>query len=63
MSDTQPATSDVFKGKDDQWYWHLQAANGEIVAQSEGYGSEAAAERGLEAMFEAAREASNPEAE
>lgn len=63
MSDTQPATSDVFEGRDSQWYWRLRAANGEIVAQSEGYTSKDGAERGLEAMYEAAREASNPEAE
>jgi uncharacterized protein YegP (UPF0339 family) len=24
-----------------QWYWHLKAANGEIIAQSEGYTTQA----------------------
>jgi uncharacterized protein YegP (UPF0339 family) len=28
--------------KDGNWYWHLKAANGEIVAQSQGYDSIAA---------------------
>lgn len=42
-------TFDVFKGKDDQWYWHLQAVNGEVVAQSEGYTTEQAANDGVAA--------------
>jgi uncharacterized protein len=28
---------EYFKAKNDQWYWRLKAANGEIIAQSEGY--------------------------
>ena len=31
---------EVFKGASavkDEWFWHLKAANGEIVCQSEGY--------------------------
>ena len=27
----------VFQGKDGQWYFHRVAANGEVVASSEGY--------------------------
>lgn len=27
----------IFRGVDGQWYWHLKAANGEIIATSEGY--------------------------
>jgi uncharacterized protein YegP (UPF0339 family) len=46
---TETPTFDVFEGKDDQWYWHLQATNGEIVAQSEGYASEQAANDGVAA--------------
>jgi len=28
---------EIFKGKNGQYYFRLKAANGEIVAQSEGY--------------------------
>lgn len=28
---------EVFKGKNAKWYWHLRAANGEIVCNSEAY--------------------------
>jgi len=27
----------VFKGKDNQWYWRLQSVNGQILLSSEGY--------------------------
>lgn len=32
------------------WYFRVRAHNGEIVAQSEGYNSKAAAEKGLRAL-------------
>jgi uncharacterized protein YegP (UPF0339 family) len=35
---------ELFQGKDG-WRWHLVAANGEILASSEGYSSKQAAER------------------
>lgn len=38
-----------------QWYWHLRASNGEIVAQSEGYTRKADAERGARDARRAAR--------
>jgi len=34
----------------DRWYFHLQAANGEIIAQSEGYNSRQAALDGIESV-------------
>jgi uncharacterized protein len=27
----------VWQGEDKLWYWHLKAANNEIIAQGEGY--------------------------
>ena len=27
----------IFRGGDNQWYWHLKSRNGKILAQSEGY--------------------------
>lgn len=37
-----------FQGKDGEWYWHLQAKNGETVAQSEAYHEKGEALRGIE---------------
>jgi len=39
---------EIFKSpKDDQFYWRLRAANGEIVLRSEGYTSKQSAEKGI----------------
>lgn len=34
----------------DKWYFRVRARNGEIVAQSEGYTTRAAAEKGIRAL-------------
>jgi uncharacterized protein YegP (UPF0339 family) len=50
------AKFEVFKGVgeaadvDAEWYWHLRAANGEVVAQSEGYGTLQHAEEAVAAV-------------
>ena len=44
---TGGAHFDIFVGADDQYYFHLQAGNGEIVLQSEGYVSEQGARTGV----------------
>jgi uncharacterized protein len=49
--------SEPFKGKDGQWYFHLQAANGEIVMQSEGYTTDEHAQEGIDSAKHAAAEA------
>lgn len=46
-------TAETFR----DWRWRLRAANGEIVAQSEGYTSEGDAKRGVEDAWRAARAA------
>jgi len=28
---------EIYQGQDMHWYWRLRAANGEIIAQGEGY--------------------------
>lgn len=38
---------EIFKGTDDQYYYRVRGANGEIMVVSEGYVSKANAERGL----------------
>jgi uncharacterized protein YegP (UPF0339 family) len=44
---------ELFQGQDDQFYFNLKAANGEIILQSEGYTSQAAAWNGTIAVLEA----------
>ena len=29
--------AEIYQGKDELWYWRVQAANGETVARGEGY--------------------------
>jgi uncharacterized protein YegP (UPF0339 family) len=43
----------VFPDVDGEHRWRLRAANGEIVAQSEGYTSQEGAERGVDAVAQA----------
>lgn len=40
----------LFKGNDDQWYFHLCAPNGEIIAQSEGYTERHSALNGIKSV-------------
>ena len=42
----------LFKGKNDQYYFNLKAANGEIICQSEGYVSKQGAENGIASVKE-----------
>lgn len=51
--------TEPFQGKDNQWYFNLVAANGEVVSQSEGYETHASALEGIEAAKRAATEASS----
>jgi uncharacterized protein YegP (UPF0339 family) len=45
----------VFKGDDGQWYWHVKAKNGKIVAQSEGYKTKHGALNGAKALVKSVR--------
>lgn len=41
----------LFKSsKNNQFYWHLKAANGEIILQSEGYTTKQGAENGIDSV-------------
>ena len=42
----------ILQGTDGQYYFHLKAANGEIILQSEGYVSKQGAEKGKEAALD-----------
>ena len=44
---------EIFKSEGlykDQYYWHLKSKNGKIIAQSEGYNSKQAAEKGIKSV-------------
>ena len=47
----------LFTGKDGQFYWNLKAGNGEIIGQSEGYTSKAAATNGIDSTRKHATDA------
>jgi len=52
---------EIFRSpKDGQFYWHLEADNGEVVAQSEGYTRKVDAQRGAQDAHRAALSASQP---
>lgn len=44
------ARFEYWKGFDGQWYGHLKAPNGEIIAQSEGYKRKAAVKKWMEKL-------------
>lgn len=47
----------IFKGRDGQYYFRLRAANGEIIASSEGYATKQSAEKGIDAIRQVASDA------
>ena len=49
-ADDGGAAFEIFKGEDGQYYFHLKAANGEIVLQSEGYVEKGGANNGIESV-------------
>lgn len=44
------AKFEISKDKSGKFRFHLKAPNGEIIAASQGYGSKASAEKGIEAI-------------
>ncbi|MEO5348562.1 MAG: YegP family protein [Magnetococcus sp. YQC-3] len=49
---------ELFEGRDKQFYFHLKAPNGEIIAQSEGYKTKQGANDGIEKVKKYAPSAS-----
>lgn len=47
----------IFKGKDDQFYFRLKAGNGEIICSSEGYTTKQSCQNGIEAVKKVAASA------
>jgi len=48
----------VFKGIDDQFYFRLRAANGEVICSSQGYTTKQSCLNGIEAVQSVAASAS-----
>lgn len=46
----------VFQGKDEQWYFHLKAPNGEIILASKAFSSREEAQKGCDSVKANARE-------
>lgn len=55
---SEHAHFEVFEGQDDEHYWHLRAANGEVLCVSEAYTRGEDAARGAADAAKAALEAS-----
>lgn len=41
---------ELFQGRNGQYYWHVKAANGQILCHSEGYTTKVAAANGYRAL-------------
>jgi len=48
---------EIFVGADNQFYFHLKAENGEIIAASQGYSTKQSAEVGIDAIKRIAQDA------
>lgn len=48
---------DIFEGKNNKYYFNLKARNHQVILSSQGYASEAGAQKGTEAVQRAAAEA------
>ncbi len=48
--DLAPGKYEIFQGKDKQWYFHLKAANNQIILASEGYTAKDSAKKGIESV-------------
>jgi uncharacterized protein YegP (UPF0339 family) len=53
MNESNVNSIELFEGNDGAWFWRAKAANGEIVAQSEGYYSKSDAKHAANATFPA----------
>lgn len=51
------AKFEIFKDKGGQFRFNLKAANGEVIASSEGYSSKASAQSGIESVKKSAGDA------
>ena len=50
---------EIFKGKDDHFYFHLKAGNGEVILASQGYTAKASCQNGINSVAVNAKSESN----
>lgn len=50
---------EIFKGKDEEFYFHLKAGNGEIILASQGYTQKANCKNGVESVEGNSKDESN----
>ena len=41
---------ELFQGQDHKWYWHLKAANNQVILTSQGYAAKNSAENGINSV-------------
>lgn len=50
---------EIFKGKQEHFYFHLKAGNGEIILASQGYTAKASCQNGIDSVAVNAKDESN----
>lgn len=50
---------EIFKGNNDNFYFHLKAGNGEVILASQGYTAKASCKNGIESVAVNSKEESN----
>ena len=50
---------EIFKGKDDHFFFHLKAGNGEIILASQGYTAKASCQNGIDSVATNSKDESN----
>ena len=50
---------EIFKGKEDHFYFHLKAGNGEIILASQGYTAKASCQNGIDSVSVNSKDESN----
>lgn len=50
---------EIFKGKNDEFYFHLKAGNGEVILASQGYTAKANCKNGIESVRTHSSDAGN----
>ena len=50
---------EIFKGKNDHYYFHLKAGNGEVILASQGYTAKESAKKGVHSVAENAGDEAN----
>jgi uncharacterized protein YegP (UPF0339 family) len=50
---------EIFKGKNDEFYFHLKAGNGEVILASQGYNAKSSCKHGIDSVINNSNDESN----